>query len=101
MKGEYTGKYIGDNMPRKPYKRKFVLRERKPFELYWHEILIALFIIFMLFMLLVNYISTRDYVPQTSKPVEIDIDASVGANETMEAAYLVQGLNLIYLNSQL
>ena len=102
MKGEYTSRYVGDSMPKKPYRRKFVLRDRKPFEIYWHEILIALFIIFMLVMLAVNYVSLREPSEHAKvKPVEIDIDASVSGNETIMKLDVVGGLNPIYLNSGL
>jgi maltodextrin utilization protein YvdJ len=80
MKGEYTKRYISENIPRKSYHRGIVIRERKPFELFWQEILFMLFIISLLVMLAVNYVSNQEYVRQNvtqEEEREIDIGVNI------------------------
>ncbi len=79
MRGEYTRNYVGENFPRKPFKKGIVIRKRRPFELFLPEILFALFIIFLLIMLAVNYTSNLNYVRQ-NKTIEPEKEIDIGVN---------------------
>jgi hypothetical protein len=73
-----TKKYLHESFPRKIYHRGIVIRPRRPFEIFWQEILFTLFIIFVLIMLAVNYVSNQNYVRQnTTQETERVIDVGV------------------------
>jgi hypothetical protein len=80
-----TKKYLHESFPRRSYHRGIVIRPRKPFEIFWQEILFTLFIIFVLIMLTVNYVSNQNYVRQnvTQKPenvVDVSVKITKGSN---------------------
>ena len=58
---EQIKEYVEEDFPKKTYvrRRRIIFRKRKPFEIFFSEILIAGFIIFMLFMVLINYLYTH------------------------------------------
>jgi hypothetical protein len=85
MQKEYTKKYIHEFVPRKSYHKGIVIRQRKPFELFWQEILFVLFIIFVLVMLTINYVSNQNYVKQnktqeTEREVDVGVKITKGSN---------------------
>ena len=77
---ELTRKYIAEGFPRKQYirKKRVYIRDRRDFEIFLHEIIVAIFIIFMMIMLFVNYVHNKNYVPEQipehEKRAEIDVD---------------------------
>lgn len=71
--------YIKENIPKKSYKYK--IRPRRPGEIFIGEILFALFLIFMLVMLYLNYESNLKYQVEkniTKKEInEIDVNIEI------------------------
>ena len=80
MKGEYTDKYIKESMPRKHYVRKAPLPRKTKFRIWWVEILVTLFVVIMLIMVFVNYMSRQNIsdepLPQERNVIEVDIGVS-------------------------
>ncbi len=87
-KKEYMRDYIVENIPKSPYKKIFI-RERKPFELFWQEVLVALFIIFMMFMLFINYQSTLNYVPRdtTANEKEVNVGVNIDSDGNLASVF--------------
>ncbi len=82
-KDEYLDKYVKEEMPRKPYKvkPKYNLRKRRKNELFWDEILIALFIVAMLVMIFINYQNQLNYQAEEQEETR-EVDVGVGIEET-------------------
>ncbi len=78
---EYMPQYIKESFPKK--RQRIYIRERRPFEIFWSEILIMLFIIFMLVMIFMNYMSNLEYqATKTTEEKEIsEIDVGIGINK--------------------
>jgi hypothetical protein len=80
-----TKKYLHESFPARIYNRGIVIRPRKPFEIFWQEILFTLFIIFVLIMLTVNYVSNQSYVRQnitqkTERVIDVGVKITKGSN---------------------
>jgi hypothetical protein len=61
MRKEFTRSYVKENIPKKSYVRThFVLRNRRPGEFYWSEILAIIFVIVVFTLLVMNYFYNRN-----------------------------------------
>lgn len=77
---EFTKRYIGQIHPKKQYRRGIYLRKRRPFELFWSEILFAIVIILFLVMLAINYQSNLSYQGNSTGVQEEQREIEIGVN---------------------
>jgi hypothetical protein len=78
----YTHTYIKESFPKRP--RRIYLRRRRPFELFWWEIIFAFCLIFMLLMLFVNSQNNYTYAPPQARAQDIDIGVDIIETQAAE-----------------
>ncbi|MEM4397303.1 MAG: hypothetical protein QW757_01605 [Candidatus Woesearchaeota archaeon] len=105
-KREILKKYIKENFPKKKFVYK--IRPRKPGEIFIGEILFALFLVFMLLMLIVNYYTTEKYKMEnlnkekniTEIEINVDIDNTQNNFKTqlpMQILFIKKNFNIHHL----
>src|SRR3989344_393402 len=76
-KKEYMNKYIREGIPRKRYiKKGFYLRDRRPYELFWSEVIIAIVILLMVLLVYINSLEVstgNEAKAEQEKIINVDV----------------------------
>jgi len=88
MPKEITKRYIRERFPKKHY--RFLLRPRKPFGLYWSEIVFVILILLMIFMVITNFMEEQKYTKVNLTRSEKEIKVGVSIEELNTQGLIVQ-----------